>query len=462
MTEPQQLKALLTLVADDAGEFRPPDLGVIRDARPPRADIRRTVAIAAVVVTVIIVSLVVAITVVPRGQHAAPTQRYNPDLLPGPRGPVVTAHQLEGYHWQALPPAPIAPRDPAASAWTGTEMIVWGGATTTGPTTSLMSDGAAYSPTTHRWTKLPPAPLVAREDAVSAWADGRLVIWGGDPGVDRGALRDGATYDPDTNTWQKMAPSPVNLKGYVEGFAVGSRVIFLAFDSPLHSTTVHTFAYQVGSNSWHRLPALHLPEGHPILRPVGLAVGNILLFWSEWDRFEWTDAAHDSSTDYTGVDSYALDTTSGSWSPAHLEPGHRMAVNTPLWTGRQLLIAGQTAWLGRAGAESGPFTTGEEINPRTHVRTQLPQTLYFPGGNYVWTGGALLALNSTLLIQKPRQRQVIGAVMVWNPSSNAWTTLHAERAYGAVVWTGSELLVWGEPGQSRAVPDLPDGEIFKP
>ena len=84
------------------------------------------------------------------------------------------------------------------SVWTGTEMIVWGGA---GPSFNF-ADGARFNPTANGnagvWTPLPAlsAPA-ARSNQTAVWTGTEMIVWGG---VDALQLGDGARYNPVANT----------------------------------------------------------------------------------------------------------------------------------------------------------------------------------------------------------------------------------------------------------------------
>jgi hypothetical protein len=47
--------------------------------------------------------------------------------------------------WSALPAAPLRGRTDAGGVWTGNQMIVWGGMSV-GDLTTVLTDGAAYTP----------------------------------------------------------------------------------------------------------------------------------------------------------------------------------------------------------------------------------------------------------------------------------------------------------------------------
>jgi hypothetical protein len=105
-----------------------------------------------------------------------------------------------------LDPGPLSAREGIASAWTGRELVVWGGAIPDTPT--VLDDGAAYDAATGRWRTLPPGPLAGRRDHVMVWTGDEVVVWGGGGSGPR-ALADGAAYDPATDTWRSLPASPL-------------------------------------------------------------------------------------------------------------------------------------------------------------------------------------------------------------------------------------------------------------
>jgi hypothetical protein len=83
-----------------------------------------------------------------------------PVLDPGLLVRNATPTQLAGGHWRRLPEPPrqLAGRSGPAVAWTGRELVVWGGTSGQGASLRLYANGAAYDPKTGRWAPLPPAP----------------------------------------------------------------------------------------------------------------------------------------------------------------------------------------------------------------------------------------------------------------------------------------------------------------
>ncbi len=116
-----------------------------------------------------------------------------------------------------LPDAPIIARSQSAAVWTGTEMIVWGGQAY-GPDTdgwTTFADGAAFNLASGTWRVIAAAPLSARKNPAAAWTGTEMIVWGGDnPGdpdteQDDVKLHDGAAYSPATDTWRMLPAAPV-------------------------------------------------------------------------------------------------------------------------------------------------------------------------------------------------------------------------------------------------------------
>jgi hypothetical protein len=127
-----------------------------------------------------------------------------PSATPGASWPVVnvgTGPQLDG-RWRRIREAPIGGRTNAAVAWTGTELLVWGGFNGE----ARWGDGGAYDPAANTWRRLPKSPLSARMSPAHAWSGREFLIWGGFRGSH---APDGAAYDPTTNRWRSLPDAPL-------------------------------------------------------------------------------------------------------------------------------------------------------------------------------------------------------------------------------------------------------------
>ncbi len=133
----------------------------------------------------------------------------------------ITLDEVRGYHlvsiaadadaWRPIAAAPIEPRADPAIAWTGSEMIVWGG---TGDGPRALADGAAYDPAGDSWRVIAPSPLSARVGSGAAWTGSEVIVVGGRMRDGR-EINDSASYDPVVDTWGPfpsiIGPQPVEV-----------------------------------------------------------------------------------------------------------------------------------------------------------------------------------------------------------------------------------------------------------
>lgn len=161
--------------------------------------------------------------------------------------------------WTELPPSPLEARALAASAWTGSEVLVWGGWRGTYGyefAEGFFDDGAAYDPKTGTWRTLPPAPIDARAP-LSVWTGSELLVWGTALRVEH-RPRDGAAYDPASDTWRPIAEAPIEL---TDATAVWTGAEMIVFGAALHggnfpeTPTAIGAAYEPASDTWRQLPA---------------------------------------------------------------------------------------------------------------------------------------------------------------------------------------------------------------
>jgi len=152
---------------------------------------------------------------------------------------------------ETVPAAPLTARAFPAAAWTGSELIVWGGSDLRD---GFFDDGAAYDPESGEWRALPQAPIEARRP-FSAWTGSELLVWGSKWRDMR--LVDGAAYDPAADSWRRIADAPLEL---TDGTAVWTGKEMIIFGAALHggnqaeSETAIGAAYDPAADSWRLLP----------------------------------------------------------------------------------------------------------------------------------------------------------------------------------------------------------------
>lgn len=191
--------------------------------------------------------------------------------------------------WRAMAESPLAGRNDAATAWTGRELLIWGGRT---GDTSSFDDGAAYDPATDTWRQLPQSPLTERAP-LSVWTGDELLVWGNTVRVDEPPL-DGAVYDPETDRWRRISDAPIEL---TDAAAVWTGEEMIVFGAALHggnvpdTDTAIAAAYNPVNDSWRRLPDSELsPQASTAA-------------WNGTELIAW---------DYNNQ-SAALDPRTGSW-----------------------------------------------------------------------------------------------------------------------------------------------------
>jgi hypothetical protein len=98
--------------------------------------------------------------------------------------------------WRRLP-AMESSRSLFAVAWTGRQVLVWGGVTGSPQDGKIPPHGVAYDPAANKWSALPLAPLRGRVEPTAVWTGTQMIVWGGTiPGAQYTPATDGAFYQP--------------------------------------------------------------------------------------------------------------------------------------------------------------------------------------------------------------------------------------------------------------------------
>jgi hypothetical protein len=185
--------------------------------------------------------------------------------------------------WRRVDGVPLSPRENAVGAWTGDEVLLFGGsdarpcppnASCVPPKEPPLADGAAYRPATGQWRKLPKAP-VGFDFAESVLIGRTLYVWASE------------------------------LRGQPEGSAA-----FLA--------------YQIKQDRWQALP-LPPDHAHGGYKIVG-AAGRIIFYHGNDEKGEKPDRVYDPRL--------------RSWSELPADPLFPSSGRTMVWTGDRLVLFG--------------------------------------------------------------------------------------------------------------------------
>jgi N-acetylneuraminic acid mutarotase len=164
--------------------------------------------------------------------------------------------------------------------WTGTEFIVWGGATTVPSWATFLNTGARYNPVTDIWTTMSTsgAPL-GRDRAMGQWTGSKLIVWGGRGASPNNSFNNGGVYDPATNSWSSMTTSGAPTARYFSATAwTGSEFIVWGGDAYPNGVTGDGAKYDPAGNSWSALFSSGAPSAREQMANVW--TGAELLIWS--------------------------------------------------------------------------------------------------------------------------------------------------------------------------------------
>ncbi len=167
-------------------------------------------------------------------------------------------------------------RQAFSCAWTGTEMIVWGGWNgATGVNT-----GARYSPSGNSWTEMSTVNAPSgRTEQASAWTDSFFLAWGGYEFLSSGRVNTGGWYDPYSNTWTSFpttnAPSARSLE--TMGWDGFNMIIWGGFNG---ATYLNTGAkYQWGTQTWTEITTTNAPLARKNATGVWDPIDDQLIIW---------------------------------------------------------------------------------------------------------------------------------------------------------------------------------------
>ncbi len=233
--------------------------------------------------------------------------------------------------------------------WTGSEAVVWGGVASSRTHSifegRLPRNGGAYDPAHDRWRTVPNAPIVGRSRPVIAWTGHEVVVFGGSRN-DRPQL-DGAAWDPATNRWRTISTSPLSGSEPVGGLVDGRLLVV---------TSTAAAAYDPAEDRWESLPAAPIRAGWRTAvvagaRLVVIAFGDGAtppVDWAVWDAVaeRWTHGQVPidptmagtvvmSTADLVALESgLTFDPLTSTWSSG---PGCAGAGAGWVWTGSWIL-----------------------------------------------------------------------------------------------------------------------------
>jgi len=326
-------------------------------------------------------------------------------------------------------------------AWTGTEVIVWGGDVPvddgTGTNTVGMptNTGARYKPSTGTWTAMSTtnAP-VARDYPVARWTGtiGKFVVWGGQvpppPGVNAPDAfpQTGAMYSPASNSWTTMRNTGAPLGRYA-GLSVWTGTEVIVWGGQACTADNTTFAdcnnggrFNASTNNWSPLLARG-PDGAPgnsYWYSIGMASsGSDSLVFGDRQSYSGSQTLTDGSLYRPATDDWTPIGTTGA-------PSARQDAYLG-WGGGKYF-----AWGGTDHSLGTPLHDGALYDPVTQTWSPMAE----PTIDMSQRTGYEHAAGTYFYLWGGYSYATSGGVndgIVYDPATNAWTALPSANAPSA-------------------------------
>ena len=259
---------------------------------------------------------------------------------------VAQAYDPAADTWRELADPPATPgycrRD---AVWTGKEMLVWG------------CDLLSYDPAANEWRRLPDPPT---RHGIAAWTGHELLGWGG--GCCGDVSDDGSAYNPATNTWRKLAPAPVSGQQSPIGAWTGRELVIFNGHGP-EGNRVGGAAYNPSTDTWRRIPSQSglraltaVYDGNEIYALGGHRVLAFNPSNNSWRQLRRSAVGADDLVAVwtgnrliaSGTATRAYDPPRDLWTMLSSPPlGSRQGA-AAVWTGREMIV-----WGGEVPAASG-------------------------------------------------------------------------------------------------------------
>lgn len=308
-------------------------------------------------------------------------QQAPPAPLPAPL-PIPTPTPQPGEllnQWSALNSiSPPAARADHSAVWTGTRMIVWGGANGT----IFFNDGASLNPLTGQWTPISATGAPSARSGHSAiWNGTRMIVWGGTNGAV--FYNDGASYDPATNTWAPITNTNglQARAGHSSVFTGGNMLTWGGASTATPNGFMNGGFYTLNAG-WFILTG-----SDPFLARVGhsalWAAGRMIMFGGQRGGI-------------TSQDTLIFDPNTNVFAQVALQPntpGNRFD-HSAAWSGYKMIIWGGAL----AGITTSYMNDGRAFDPLTSLWSTITSTgapSARAGHSAVWAGDAMIVWGGT-------------------------------------------------------------------
>lgn len=383
------------------------------------------------------------------------------EVLPNGSTPTVPPTPNPTEAWSVLPAAPISGRAGHTAVWTGTELIVWAGWDEAHEVEGL-PNGAAFDPVKQTWRTIKPSPIAPRGRGAVVWTGDEVIVYGGVQW--EGTIGDAGAYRPSTDTWRKLPASGLGDDRAGVAYAwTGDRFIVWGGTSGYAEPKNYAngAAYDPKTNTWTKIAAAPLSAR---LHPSFAWTGSELLVWGgQGDIVEGDGFSHPKYL----VDGAAYDPSSDSWRKLPKAPIAGRYGERSFWTGKEMLVVGGERWDADGDVV---LKDAAAFNPSSGSW----RTFAWDAGDredfpVVWTGTELVVWGGYRMVPEGEGFGVIPIKegIAVDPSDGSIRTLPdapiAARYGHAMAWLGDRLFIWSGIGAPTDSDDmLSDGATYDP
>ena len=327
------------------------------------------------------------------------------------------------------------------AVWDGQRLIVWGGRLTAG--SSYLSSGALYSPDADQWQALSTINSPgARWGHTAVWTGHEMLVWGGNSST--GCLNSGGGFQPGQQLWRAIPTTgaPVARSDHA---AVWTGNQMFIYGGQNDSGLLNDGAlYDPVSNQWSTVNGVNAPE--PRMGATAVWAADRVLIWGG----EGTAGEVNSGAQLGGAQLRDSNGAPAQWVAMTSEnaPAGRRGHST-VWTGERMIVWGGQSGGVPLGDGAAYDPVSDSWTPLPTTGAPAPRFNHAA----VWTGQEMLILGgSSGTAEFVSGAAYDPSTELWRPLSASGNP--RARTEASAAWTGTEVIVFGGRAQGQAVGSL--------
>jgi N-acetylneuraminic acid mutarotase len=329
-----------------------------------------------------------------------------------------------------------SPRSAMAAVWSGSELLIWGG----DDLQTRLLNGGRYNPSTNTWQSLSTVGAPQNSVLMSVvWTGTEMIVWGGQEPTIAADINTGGRYRPSDNTWLPVTnPQTGGPRNEHPAVWTGAEMIVWGSYASFTSPTNTGARYYPSTDSWLPTSMVNVPQYR--YAPQAVWTGSQMVVWGGCSDSFCFNRLNTGGRYNPASDSWQATSTVGVAQARYWF--------STVWTGSEMIVWGgcgaQTCGPGGSSDRFG-LNNGGRYNPQTDSWQALPTT-GAPTSRWnqtaVWSGSEMIVWGG-LNADGP-----FNTGGRYNPSSNSWTPTATTgaptaRDFAHSVWTGSRMIVWG-------------------